>query len=234
MPRANDGLLQMVAGLQGAGHGDAGRLAHIAETIARGRVVYDSDRRYVERKFAELGKSTAHTGIAGDASPPIARDRLAAVGNPRQRPTYRTPHRTRTPPSPPASGMRKASNPVDRPPSPPPSPLHYAAPAHAGSKADLASFEPDLRAAPANPPCRDADRSLLSPKRRRAGARFKAGIALLVLGLLVLAFDAWVIIAWGSQATFVTGPDLVLLASIGGIGLALFIGGLVLALLSRR
>ena len=47
MPRANDGLLQMVAGLQDAGHGDAGRLAHIAETIALGRVVYDSDRRYV-------------------------------------------------------------------------------------------------------------------------------------------------------------------------------------------
>ena len=46
---------RMVRELQEAGHGDAGRLAHVADAIARGRVIYDSDRRYVERKYAELG-----------------------------------------------------------------------------------------------------------------------------------------------------------------------------------
>lgn len=47
-------LLKMVRSLQAVGHGDAGRLSHIADSLGHGRVIYQSDRQYVERKFAEL------------------------------------------------------------------------------------------------------------------------------------------------------------------------------------
>ena len=46
----------MVRRLQEAGRGDAGRLAHVSDAIARGRAIYRSDRRYVEIKFAEMGR----------------------------------------------------------------------------------------------------------------------------------------------------------------------------------
>ena len=57
-------MLQMVRDLQAAGIGDSGRLLHIADTIARGRVVYRSDRQYVELKFAEISAGRTGRGKA--------------------------------------------------------------------------------------------------------------------------------------------------------------------------
>lgn len=57
-------LGRMVWDLQEAGHGDAGRLAHIADAVARGRVIYRSDRQYVELKHAELGRGVGRPAPA--------------------------------------------------------------------------------------------------------------------------------------------------------------------------
>ena len=237
VPPAHDRLLQMVVNLQDAGHGDAGRLAHIAETIARGRLVYDSDRRYVERKHAELGKDKVHDGVARNVPGPSMRGRTFT--NDYQRaagragydiePAYDTD-------SSPESEMRKTARPIDYPLQPPSTHRGYVDAQYVDDAANRASPEPDPRPASINQQPNNVDRSYSSSNstKRRSSMRFKAGITLLILGVLVLAFDAWIIIAWGSQALFVTGSDLVLLVSIGGIGLILFISGLVLALVSRR
>ena len=65
--RAGDDLVRMVTELQEAGHGDAGRLAHVADSIARGRAIYRSDRLYIERKFAELGGGSGRPGASRPA-----------------------------------------------------------------------------------------------------------------------------------------------------------------------
>ena len=65
--RASDDLGRMVKDLQEAGHGDAGRLAHMADSIALGRAIYRSDRLYIERKFAELGGGSGRPGASRPA-----------------------------------------------------------------------------------------------------------------------------------------------------------------------
>ena len=62
MDAADERLGRMVWELQEAGHGDAGRLAHVADAVARGRAIYRSDRQYVELKHAELGWGAARFG----------------------------------------------------------------------------------------------------------------------------------------------------------------------------
>lgn len=223
--------------LQGVGHGDAGRLAHIAETIARGRVVYDSDRRYVERKHAELSKGQTHDGVVRDAPRPSMQGRTYTNNYQRAasraergiEPRYGTD-------GPPASEIDKTPRPIDYPLQPPLTPRDYADAQYTDNAADPTSSEFNSHTLPKNQKPMDVNQSYSHPApiKRRSSMRFKAGITLLILGVLVLAFDAWIIIAWGSQALFVTGSDLVLLVSIGGIGLILFIGGLILALVSRR
>lgn len=64
MNSSDDVLGRMVRDLQEAGHGDAGRLAHIADAVARGRVIYRSDRQYVELRHAELGRGVARPAPA--------------------------------------------------------------------------------------------------------------------------------------------------------------------------
>lgn len=76
--RAGDDLVRMVTELQEAGHGDAGRLAHVADSIARGRAIYRSDRLYIERKFAELGGGSGRPGASRPA-PAEAQDRKSVV-----------------------------------------------------------------------------------------------------------------------------------------------------------
>ena len=69
MSRAGENeLLRMIEALRAAGSGDEGRLSHITETVRRGRVIYHSDRQYVERKFAELGGSGSGSNGGGGAT----------------------------------------------------------------------------------------------------------------------------------------------------------------------
>ncbi len=76
---ADEMLGRMVRELQEAGHGDAGRLAHVADTVARGRPVYRSDRQYVELKHAELGRRAARLDPAR-AGRPVGPGRADAAG----------------------------------------------------------------------------------------------------------------------------------------------------------
>ena len=227
----------MVMNLQDAGHGDAGRLEHIAETVARGRVVYDSDRRYVERKHAELSKGKIRDGVARNMPRPPRQGH--AFNNNHQRAADRVGYGLELGHGvggPSASEMRKTTRPIDYPPQPSSAPPRgYDDTQHSNGVANPTSPEFNSRTTSPGRQPRNVDRSHPSTSTRRgSNIRFKVGITFIILGVLVLAFDAWIIIAWGSQAVFVTGSDLVLLVSIGGIGLILFLSGLVLALVSRR
>ena len=216
MPPAYDSLLQMVMNLQDAGHGDAGRLAHIAETIARGRVVYDSDRRYVERKHAELGKDKIYNRATRSTPRPPMRSRVPTANY--QRTGSRAGHgvepRHGTDDSS-MSEMQKTPRTIDYPPQSSSKQRGYAD-TYTDDADNHALPEPSSHTSSTNQPPKNPDRSHSPSASTRRGSRmrFKAGMTLIILGVLVLAFDAWIIIAWGSQAVFVTGSDLVLLVSI--------------------
>lgn len=79
MNAADEMLGRMVRELQEAGHGDAGRLAHVADAVARGRAIYRSDRQYVELKHAELGRRAARLDPAR-AVHPVGSGRADATG----------------------------------------------------------------------------------------------------------------------------------------------------------
>lgn len=118
-------LLRMIEALQAAGRGDAGRLSHITETVRRGRVIYHSDRQYVERKFAELGGSAGGTGATA-AAPAAATDpRRGEARRPRRDGDSLPP-----PPPPPRSpsGLLGWPSSGGGPGISPPPPPRYAAP----------------------------------------------------------------------------------------------------------